>query len=133
TASMAWKGIYPAVTTQFKADYSLDMEATRRMVEDLITDGVHGLVMLGTVGENTALSADEKRTVVRAAAEVSNGRVPVISGVSEYTTELATQYARDCEEIGLDGLMALPPMVYKGDRRETVAHISATAQACSLP
>src|SRR5699024_2971517 len=111
----------------------LDMDATQRMIEQLITDGVHGLVMLGTVGENTVLSAEEKRTVVRAAAEVSDGRVPVVSGVSEYTTAQATEYARDCEEIGLDGLMALPPMVYKGDRRETVAHISATARACSLP
>lgn len=132
-ATLDWRGIYPAVTTQFRADLSLDIEASQRMIEQLIEDGVHGLVMLGTVGENTSLSAQEKRSIVRAAAEVSNGRVPVISGVAEYTTELAEQYARDCEEIGLDGLMALPQMVYKGDRREVVAHISSTAKACSLP
>lgn len=132
-SSLDWSGIYPAVTTQFRADYSLDVDASQRMIEQLIEDGVHGLVMLGTVGENTSLSAVEKRTIVRAAAEVANGRVPVISGVAEYTTELATQYARDCEQIGLDGLMTLPQMVYKGDRREVVAHISSTARACSLP
>lgn len=132
-ALVNWRGIYPAVTTQFRKDQSLDVEASQRVVERLIGDGVHGLVMLGTVGENTSLAADEKRTVVRAAREVADGRVPVISGVAEYTTSLAAQYARDCEQIGLDGLMVLPPMVYKGDPREVVAHIGATAEACSLP
>lgn len=132
-ATLDWRGIYPAATTQFRSDLSLDIDATQRMIEQLLADGVHGLVMLGTVGENTVLSAQEKRSVVQATVEVSNGRVPVVSGVAEYTTEQAMQYARDCEDIGVDGLMALPPMVYKGDRRETAAHISATAQACALP
>lgn len=128
-----WRGIYPAVSTQFKADFSLDVDATQRVVDGLVKDGVHGLVMLGTVGENTSLTADEKRTVVRAAKEAAGGRVPVISGVAEYTPDVAAKYARDCEGIGLDGLMALPPMVYKGDPRETAAHIRAVAEAVSLP
>ncbi|HKJ96000.1 MAG TPA: dihydrodipicolinate synthase family protein [Gammaproteobacteria bacterium] len=128
-----WRGIYPAVSTQFKSDFSLDVEATQRVVDALVKDGVHGLVMLGTVGENTSLSADEKRTVVRAAREAAGDRVPVISGVAEYTTQLAAAYARDCEGIGLDGLMALPPMVYKGDPRETASHIRGVAEATSLP
>ena len=128
-----WRGIYPAVTTQFNADFSLDLEGTRRVVDNLINDGVHGLVMLGTCGENTSLTAAEKRDVLRAAREVSNGRVPVISGVAEFTTAAACQFASDAEGIGIDGLMILPAMVYKGDRREVVAHIDAVARAGSLP
>ena len=44
--------------------------------------------MLGTLGENSSLSPDEKETVLRAAVEAADGRVPVIAGVAEYTTEL---------------------------------------------
>lgn len=128
-----WRGIYPAATTQMKADGSLDLEANQKMVEQMIDDGVHGLVMLGSVGENTSLSAEEKRRVIASTVEVVNGRVPVISGVAEYTTALAQEYARDVEKLGADGLMALPAMVYKADQREVVAHIRATAEAVDLP
>lgn len=128
-----WRGIYPAVTTQFDSDHRLDLEATKRVVDNLITDGVHGLVMLGTCGENTSLSDQEKRDVIDAACKVSNGRVPVITGIAEYTTALAGQFARDAEAIGADGIMILPAMVYKADRREIVEHISSVAAACQLP
>ena len=128
-----WQGIYPAVSTQFGRDLSLDLEATQRVVDNLVADGVHGLIMLGTVGENTSLSADEKRRVLEATKEVVAGRVPVVSGVAEYTTALAADYARTCEAVGIDGLMALPAMVYSADRREVIAHIRGTAEATGLP
>ena len=128
-----WSGVYPAVTTQLRQDESLDIEATQRCIEGLIGAGMNGLIMLGTVGENCSLDAAEKRTMLRAAKEVAGGRVPVLSGVAEYTTALGEAYARDCEEIGIDGLMVLPAMVYKSDRRETVAHFRRIARASSLP
>ena len=128
-----WSGVYPAVTTQLRQAESLDIEATQRCIEGLIGAGMNGLIMLGTVGENCSLDAAEKRTVLRAAKEVAGGRVPVLSGVAEYTTALGEAYARDCEEIGIDGLMVLPAMVYKSDRRETVAHFRRIARASSLP
>ncbi|MEX0373036.1 dihydrodipicolinate synthase family protein [Spiribacter roseus] len=128
-----WRGIYPAVTTQFHPDHSLDVAATEQVVDNLIRDGVHGLVILGTCGENTSLSDEEKREVIRAACRVSAGRVPVICGVAEFTTEAACRYARDVEAIGADGIMILPAMVYKADRGEIVHHISTVANACSLP
>jgi 4-hydroxy-tetrahydrodipicolinate synthase len=88
---------------------------------------------MGTVGENCSLSAEEKRTVLTAVKEVTRGRVPVLTGVAEYTTALAVAYARDAEKIGADGLMVLPAMVYKSNRRETIRHYRTVAQATSLP
>ena len=128
-----WNGVYPAVTTQFRQDESLDIEATQRCIEGLIGAGMSGLIMLGTVGENCSLDGAEKRTVLRAAKEAAGGRVPVLSGVAEYTTALGETYARDCEEIGIEGLMVLPAMVYKSDPRETVEHYRRVARASSLP
>ncbi len=129
----AWSGVYPAVTTQFRGDYSLDLEATARHVEVLISSGVHGLIFLGSVGENTALEYEEKLTVLRGMKAVVKGRVPVLTGVAETTTALAARYARESERIGVDGLMVLPAMIYKADRREALAHFRTVAQSTGLP
>jgi 4-hydroxy-tetrahydrodipicolinate synthase len=128
-----WQGVFPATTTQFGRDESLDVGATQKVVNALIEDGVDGIICMGTVGENCSLTAQEKRTVLAAVKEVTAGRVPVISGVAEYTTALASQFANDAEAAGIDGLMVLPAMVYKSNRRETIAHFRAVAAATTLP
>ena len=131
--TVEWQGVFPAATTQFTPQEGLDLEATTAHLDMLIRAGVHGLVMLGTVGENCSLTAEEKRTVVKAAVETAAGRVPVIAGVAETTTGLACRYAEDVEELGADGLMVLPAMVYRSDARETMAHYRAVARASALP
>jgi 4-hydroxy-tetrahydrodipicolinate synthase len=128
-----WSGVFPATTTQFTRDERLDVAATQKVVAALIDDGVDGVICMGTVGENCSLSADEKRAVMAAIREAAAGRVPVLSGVAENTTALASQYARDAEKIGIDGLMLLPAMVYKSNRRETLHHYRSVAEATGLP
>jgi 4-hydroxy-tetrahydrodipicolinate synthase len=128
-----WQGVFPAATTQFKADQSLDIAATLQHVDAMIEAGIDGLIMLGTVGENCSLESFEKRDVLKATVAHVAGRVPVLSGVAEYTTALARRFAHDAEEIGVDGLMVLPAMVYKSDARETIAHYRAVARASRLP
>jgi 1-pyrroline-4-hydroxy-2-carboxylate deaminase len=132
-AQCSWSGVFPAATTQFGADLALDARATSAVQAALVRDGVHGLVLLGTVGENNSLTAEEKRTVLRGAVETVGGRVPLIAGVSELTTANAVAYARDAERIGVDGLMVLPAMVYVPTRAELEYHLRAVAQATSLP
>src|SRR5271170_6321640 len=87
--SCNWRGVIPAATTQFDSDLEVDLPATQRVQKALLQDGVHGLVLMGTVGEGNSLSAAEKRTVLKGAVEVAEGRVPVIAGVSELTTAAA--------------------------------------------
>ena len=128
-----WRGVFPATTTQFKADQSVDLEATVAHAEHMIETGMHGLIMLGTVGENTSLDADEKRAVLKATIEVADGRVPVLAGVAECSTGAACRFAADAEALGADGLMVLPAMVYKTDARETMSHYRAVARASDLP
>ncbi len=128
-----WRGVFPAVTTQFKADQSLDIPASLAQVDRLLRAGVHGIIMLGSLGENCALEPQEKRQLVKAAVEAVKGRVPVLSGVAECSTALAARYAGDMEALGAAGLMVLPAMVYKSDPRETMAHFRAVAAATRLP
>ncbi len=128
-----WQGVFPAITTQFKRDQSLDLEATARHVEGLIDSGVAGIIFLGSLGENQALAPDEKRRYLQAMVEVVNSRVPALSGVAKSSTAEARRYARDAEKAGADGLMLMPAMLYRGDARETLAHFRATARASGLP
>ncbi|MBI3209506.1 MAG: dihydrodipicolinate synthase family protein [Candidatus Solibacter usitatus] len=128
-----WSGVYPAVTTQFRPDESIDFEATARHLEALLKAGVHGLILLGSVGENTALDYDEKLAVLKQMLAVVKGRVPVLTGVAEITTRTACRFARDAEKAGVDGLMVLPAMIYKADRREALAHFRSVAHASGLP
>ena len=126
-------GVFPAVTTQFRRDQSLDLDATARHIEALIESGVSGLVMLGSLGENVQQSPDEKLQVMELAIRASNRRVPVLSGVAECSTAMACEYARKMERIGADGLMVLPAMVYKADSNEAIAHFRTVARSTGLP
>jgi len=130
---MDWTGVIPAATTQFTTDLGVDINATQKVLDGLIRDGVDGIIALGTVGENNSLEADEKRKVLSAAVETANGRVPIITGVSELTTDRAVKYARDAEKLGADALMLLPAMVYVPTPEELEAHFRAVAAATSLP
>ncbi len=132
-SSMKWSGVFPAATTQFNADSSIDIDASQQVLDALIRDGVHGLVVLGTCGENNSLEADEKRQMLRAAVEVVAGRVPIIVGVSELTTPRAAAFAKDAETIGADALMVLPAMVYVPTEAELEAHFRTVARASGLP
>ena len=128
-----WHGVLPALPTQFAEDYSLDLDATMQHLDQLIEAGVHGMVMLGSIGENTSLTAAEKREVLGAAVETARGRIPVLSGVAEFTTADASSFAADAARLGADGLMVLPAMVYRADPREAIAHFRGVASASPLP
>ena len=85
------------MTTQFKPNLDLDIDATARVMDGLIRDGVSGLIVCGTVGENTSLSRAEKVAVMEAAKDVSRGRVPVIAGIAEFTTAFASEVAKEAD------------------------------------
>lgn len=128
-----WKGVFPAVTTQFKRDLGLDLAATERHIDVLIDSGVTGLVMLGSLGENVALTLEEKREVMRAALSVAAGRVPVLSGVAELSTGAGVAWVQELERLGGQGAMVMPSMAFRPDREETLAHYRTIAASTALP
>jgi 4-hydroxy-tetrahydrodipicolinate synthase len=125
--------VFPAVTTQFRQDQSLDLGGTARHCEVLIESGVAGLIMGGSLGENQTMQPDEKRAVVRCAVEAARGRVPVLSGVAEMSTRAAAEFMRDCEKLGAAGFMVMPPMVYRADLREITHWFRTMAAVTPLP
>jgi 4-hydroxy-tetrahydrodipicolinate synthase len=128
-----WTGVYPAAVTHFKKDESLDIDATLTHLDQMIEAGIHGVIMLGTVGENCSLTYREKIELLKLTAKHVKGRIPVLSGVAECSTRVACHFAADAQSVGVNGLMVLPAMVYKSDPRETIAHFRAVASSSDLP
>ncbi|PJI46352.1 MULTISPECIES: dihydrodipicolinate synthase family protein [Pseudomonas] len=128
-----WSGVFPAVTTQFNDDYSVNLEATHKVISNLVRDGVSGLVVCGSVGENTSLSIEEKMAVTEVAKDASNGRVPVICGIAEFTSHGASQVAKAVQKVGVDGIMVMPALVYSSKPHETAAHFRSVATSTDLP
>jgi 4-hydroxy-tetrahydrodipicolinate synthase len=131
--AVSWRGVFPAACTQFHSDFSLNIPGTLKHLDAMLAAGVHGFVLMGSVGENTTLEPEEKRELLKAAVQHIGKRVPVLVGVAEYTTAQACRWAADAQKLGADGLMVLPAMVYKSDDRETIAHFRTVAKASDLP
>ena len=132
-AAVSWQGVFPAVTTQFREDFSLDIDATAQVMGALIDDGVSGLVICGTVGENTSLTRAEKSQIMEAARSVAAGRVPVICGVAEFTSAFAIETAKEAARQKVDGIMLMPALVYSSKPHEAAAHFRTVAAATDLP
>jgi dihydrodipicolinate synthase/N-acetylneuraminate lyase len=131
--STRWQGVYPAVTTKFKADLSLDMDAMGEHLEFQLAAGVHGVIILGSLGENSTLDMDEKLQLTEFFAKQINGRVPLLACIAESDTRQACFYASRAQAIGVDGFMLLPPMRYPSDNRETKSYLEEVAAASDLP
>ena len=130
---MNWKGVFPAVTTKFHADGSLDMDLFFKNIDFQLAAGVHGIILGGTLGESSVLSQEEKITLTRETVNYVNGRVPVVLNIAEGATQDALFWAKKAEELGASGLMILPPMRYAADAREVVSYFKAVANSTKLP
>src|SRR6188474_869651 len=97
-----WAGVFPAITTQMNKRGELDFAATARHAEVLIDSGVTGLVFLGSLGENQAMDGYEKRDLMHEMVRTVKGRVPVLSGVAETSTQGAIRFVQDVEKLGAD-------------------------------
>ncbi|GAB2932092.1 4-hydroxy-tetrahydrodipicolinate synthase [Rheinheimera gaetbuli] len=128
-----WQGVYPAISTQFQQDGSINYAANARMLEQLIADGIDGIIALGTVGENASLTSTEKREFLQQTVKTVAGRIPVIAGCTEHSAGQAIDYIKAAEQIGVDGIMLLPAVVYRGTDREVLVHYQTVARATKLP
>jgi 4-hydroxy-tetrahydrodipicolinate synthase len=127
-----WAGVFSAITTPFTSDLSVDHTFLREHASWLVDEGCTGIVALGSLGESATLSFDEKVEILESCRAGVGDRAPVIAGIAGLSTSECVALARRAAAVGCDGLMVLPPYVYRGDWRETRAHFSAVIEATSL-
>ncbi|HMK38701.1 MAG TPA: dihydrodipicolinate synthase family protein [Bacteroidota bacterium] len=128
-----WAGVYSALTTKFDDGGNLDLPAMEAHIGRQIAAGVHGIIVLGSLGENGALSASEKQEVVRASAAACRGKVPLVACVAETSTSSACEFVKKAMKGGAEGFMLLPPMQYVSDERETETYLRTVASASERP
>jgi 4-hydroxy-tetrahydrodipicolinate synthase len=121
------------VTTKFKQDFSLDLDAMAEHTEFQLSAGVHGLIILGSLGENSTLDMDEKLRLTEFFIRQIDSRVPLLACIAESDTRQACYYAGRAEAMGVSGFMLLPPMRYPSDRQETMSYLEEVAAATDLP
>ncbi len=127
-----WTGVIPAITTPFHADLSIDEDFLRRHAATLMDAGCTGIVSPGSLGEGSAITPPERIVIWRALREAVGTRGHLVAAIASASTAEAVAAARDAERCGCDGLMVLPPYVYKGTWRETRAHVAAVMRATPL-
>ena len=131
--SIQWNGVFPALTTKFTSEDSLDLDLFDKNLQAQLLAGVNGIILGGTLGEASVLTTAEKETLVRFAVEKVAGKVPVVLNIAEGSTREAVQQAAYATAWGAKGLMMLPPMRYKSDHRETVTYFKTIAASTDLP
>jgi dihydrodipicolinate synthase/N-acetylneuraminate lyase len=128
-----WKGVMPAVTTQFTSTDELDMEMFKINIQAQLDAGVHGIVLGGTLGEASTLTDEEGRRLTKETVAFVDGKVPVLMNIAKQTTKAAIALAQTAAADGASGLMMLPPMRYKASDAEVVTYFKTVANSTSLP
>ena len=127
-----WSGVFPAITTPFHVDLTVDHDFLAKHVNWLVDHGCTGIVALGSLGESATLNADEKVSILESCVAAVGDRVPVVAGIAGLSTHECITLAQRAERAGCQGLMVLPPYVHKGPWREIRAHFSAIISATDL-
>ncbi|WP_440990712.1 4-hydroxy-tetrahydrodipicolinate synthase [Haloarchaeobius baliensis] len=125
-------GVYPAITTPFHDDGSIDYDTLRANVERLETAGVDGIVPVGSTGESATLSHDEHVDVVAAVADTVSD-VPVIAGSGSNNTAEALSLSRRSVEAGADALLLISPYYNRPEQHGLVEHYRTIADAVDVP
>ena len=128
-----WEGVFSILMTAYTKSGDIDEKAMRSSVNFVIENGVHGVVALGSVGENPYLSHEEKRKVIDIVVDETNGRVPVVVGTGEFSTDMTIEMSRYAEDAGADALMICLPIYWKIREEDIIAHYSAVAHAVDKP
>lgn len=128
-----WEGVYPAITTKFKEDLSLDIDLFLHNVKAQLDAGIKGLIIGGSLGESSTITHEERITLLKETLAFVDGSIPILVNIAEGATSQAVKLARLAQDNGADGLMVLPPMMYKPTDEETVLFFETVAKSTDLP
>lgn len=129
---MRWNGVMPAITTCFNQGGTVDHAFVSKHCQWLLEHGCTGIVPLGSLGEGSTLEYDEKLAIIDTCVKAVRTKAPVVASISSLRTSEAVDLAKAAEARGCDGLMILPPYVYRGDPREMLVHVTAVLRATRL-
>jgi len=131
--SPTFRGIVPPVLTPLTTEGEVDVASLERLVDHLVTEGVHGLFVLGSTGEVAYLTDEQRDLVVRTVVRAADGRVPVMGGAIDLTTARVVERAKALVAAGADAVVATAPVYALNDLDEIERHLRAVAAAVDVP
>lgn len=129
----AVRGIFPPMCTPLTDGFEVDVPSLRRLVDYLIENGVHGIFVLGSTGEMTLLTQQQRALVLRTTVDAVRARVPIVAGAFDSSTARAIENGAMAREAGVDGLVLTAIYYYRPSQREMIDHFRAVRTAVGLP
>ncbi|MBQ8958910.1 MAG: 4-hydroxy-tetrahydrodipicolinate synthase [Bacteroidales bacterium] len=128
-----FKGTGVALVTPFKSDFSVDVEALKRIVYHVIDNGADFLVVLGTTSEAPTLTTEEKSMVINTILETNANRLPIMLGMGGNNTQAVIEAIKAQNYVGIDGILSVVPYYNKPNQHGMKAHFEAIADASPVP
>lgn len=126
-------GCAAAMITPFGKDGFVDQKALKRLIAMQVSAGMDAVVVLGTTGEASTLSMQERETVIAIAMETAGSSMPVIVGTGSNDTRRAIEYAKQAKALGAHGQLCVTPYYNKSTQRGLIRHFTAIAESSGLP
>lgn len=130
---MSFHGIIPPVVTLFDEAGNLDLELNRRYLDKLISKNIHGILLMGSSGEFSSLSIEERKLYVREMIKHIHGRVKVMVGVGHTALKEVLELTSYAEEQGADGVLVVSPYYWKLSDDQLYRFYSTIASHTELP
>ena len=126
-------GVMPPIPTPFSADYSVNEEALRSLIEHLVAGGVHAIIPTGSTGEFARLSIEERKRVLEVCLDHVAGRIPVIAGTAAPGTREVVELSRHAEAAGAAALQIVAPFYGTPSEEEIYNHYRQVAESVTIP
>lgn len=126
-------GVIPPISTPLTPDRTFDRESFKHLIDHQITQGIHGVFVLGSTSEAPLLTNETQDEVIRTAVDHVAGRIPVLAGCIDFTTNRVIDRGRRARELGADGIVVCAPFYITPSSQEIVRHYELVREAVGLP
>jgi 4-hydroxy-tetrahydrodipicolinate synthase len=127
SARTDWQGVFTPIVTPFTSDGAFNEDAVRKIIDQQIAEGAHGIIAAGSTGEWFSMTDNERIRLFEVCHEQVAGRRPLLAGTAAIGTDQAVALTRAAKKIGCDGCMVLPPPYALPSKREVIAHYKSIA------
>ena len=127
------KGAITALATPMKMDGSLDFSSLEKLIEFQISEGINGLVAVGTTGESATVDVEEHLEIISFFIKISNNRVPIIAGTGANSTKEAIELTKEAKDLGADAALLVSPYYNKPTQEGLFRHFTEIANQVDIP
>jgi len=131
--SRKFPGIVPPVITVFNSEGEIDEEKTKRFIQHLIDEGVHGIFVAGSTGEYSLMSMEQRKKIIDIGVEAAKGKVPLFTGTGHNSTKIAVELSKYAQDAGADGVIPSLPHYPKPTQEGIYQHYKMIAKAVNIP